>query len=112
MNSPNRNGGASPLSYKSLPPGYLRTPRWNQVCLGAIACGFWSASVQAGVIVSTSGSSDPTAAGFQTVFSAGPPTVTAGPGTDTEAYWSLHTGPFPGDSGGGHYAYFFSPADY
>jgi len=110
MSSPNKGGCALTLSCYSSSPGYRRMPRWNQIYLGAMTCGFLCASVQAAV-VTTSGSSNPTAGGFTEVFSTGSPTITTGPGTDSEAYWQLKTGPFPGDSGGGHYVYNLAGAD-
>src|SRR5204863_2383621 len=83
------------------------------VLAGVIALGFLCASAQAQVIISTSGSSNPTSAGYfeNFNFNGDPGSITRGPGTDTENYWYLHTGPFPGDSGGGHYQYNMNPGD-
>ncbi len=85
--------------------------RFLLIALGSIAFGFLPATAHAAAPYQTSGQTDPTTTGASAVFSTGAPVVTTSSGNDGEGYWRLHSGPFPGDSGGAHYTYSMVAAD-
>ncbi len=78
--------------------------------LSAVACALLCASAQAAPYLTSNGN-DPTSQGATAVFSTGFPVIQTSSGNDGENYWRLHSGPYPGDSGGAHYTFSMVPSD-